>query len=78
MDDNQNIVEEVIMQLDRNENSVLDIPEECRDNIQVIKAKRRNLLIIQKIFNCYKYITHKIVTLHGISWNTYKQLVEKY
>lgn len=46
MDDNQNSVEEVIMQLDRNENSVLDIPEECRDNIQVIKAERRNGLRI--------------------------------
>ena len=46
MDDNQNSVEEVIMQFDRNENSVLDIPEECRDNIQVIKAERRNGLRI--------------------------------
>lgn len=46
MDDNQSSVEEVIMQFDRNENSVLDIPEECRDNIQVIKAERRNGLRI--------------------------------
>ena len=46
MDDNQSSVEEVIMQFDRNENSVLDRPEECRDNIQVIKAERRNGLRI--------------------------------
>ena len=37
----------------------------------------RNLSIIQKIFNCYKYITRKIVTLHGISWSAYTRSMSK-
>ena len=38
---------------------------------RIIHKKMRNLSIIQKIFNCYKYIIRKIVTLHGISWSAY-------
>ena len=48
MDDTQNSIEDVIMQLDKKEISVLHIPEEYRDNAQIIQAERRNDLRITK------------------------------
>ncbi len=49
MDENQNaIIETIIMQLEKKEISVLAIPKEYQNNLQIIQAERENGLRVTK------------------------------